>query len=62
MWLKYQILANPFNEARTSIGYRPIGITVDAICRRSASSGRTVSRFKVNTKQTKVSKISIWYF
>jgi len=40
---KYQILANPYNRVRTPIRY--IAITIDGICRRSASSGKTVSTF-----------------
>jgi hypothetical protein len=35
-------------------------ITTDRICHQSASN-RTVSTFKVNIKQAKVSKISIWH-
>jgi hypothetical protein len=38
-----------------------ISIIVDDICRRRASSGRAVLTFKVNIKQIKVSKISIWH-
>jgi hypothetical protein len=38
-----------------------IGINIDGICCQSALSGRTVSTFKVNIKQAKVSKISIWH-
>jgi hypothetical protein len=44
---------------QTSTEY--IGITVDGIFRRKASSGREDSTFKVNIKQTKISKTSIWH-
>jgi len=57
MQWKYQILASYINRDRSSLQY--IRSTVEGICSRSASNGRTVSTFKVNTEQTKVSKMSI---
>jgi RNAse (barnase) inhibitor barstar len=54
----WNYVVNHISPDRTSIEY--IGITVDRICRQSATSGRTISTFKIYIKQTKVSKISIW--
>jgi hypothetical protein len=67
IFLNFRFLNFPFinvlvqqhrtNRDRTYIEY--VGIISNGIGRRSASSGRKVSAFKVNIKQAKFSKISI---
>jgi len=54
-----QILTDYINGGRMSCAY--IGITVDGICHRSASSGRAFSTSEVDTKESKVPKILIWH-